>query len=385
MNQRTIAHAALLALTAASFAAAAPAGKVGVDNRSQSGACRPLATGPEFAMFRAAIVAEGHIIVPLNSFEAPDLVGLDAIIVRQPFLVGQEFSASEIAAIQAFIANDGGAYLFGEGGNQTNATTANFNDLVAPYGVVYDGSPNSPSSHTISNLVAHPVTTDVSSFGVDFQRSMASIASPAIDLTVNGGIDDALAAVAGARGNVVLGSDGSMWFDPGHGSMTPITFADNLILLENILDYIVGGSGECFLVFGAGFGAAPWAFSRWGHAFETQVDRVSGWYPVLMNDLPEFVVYDPPGDESYTGSDTLPWAPRGNWNFTVQVLMWNPGVFPTQPEQFTHGLAVFVSPTGDVRTIPYGRNQGGMKVWAETYHDARGRKILRFPFSVSGM
>ena len=71
-------------------------------------------------------------------------------------------------------------------------------------------------------------------------------------------------------------------------------------------------------------------------------------------------------------------------DFAVQVLMWNPQVFPGQPEQYTAGLYVSIQPDGSVLTAPYGTDLGGMAVWHEIDTNAAGQRVIRFPFSIPG-
>ena len=71
-------------------------------------------------------------------------------------------------------------------------------------------------------------------------------------------------------------------------------------------------------------------------------------------------------------------------DFAVQVLMWNPEVFPGQPEQYTAGLYVSIQPDGSVVTAPFGTDQGGMAVWHEIDTNAAGQRVIRFPFSIPG-
>lgn len=78
-------------------------------------------------------------------------------------------------------------------------------------------------------------------------------------------------------------------------------------------------------------------------------------------------------------------APIGSQEFTVQVMMWNPQVFPQLPERTTHVLAVKVFPGGRVVAAPFGTSVDGMTMWAETDVDASGRKVLRFPFDIPGL
>ena len=70
--------------------------------------------------------------------------------------------------------------------------------------------------------------------------------------------------------------------------------------------------------------------------------------------------------------------------FAVQVLMWNPQVFPSLPEQCTAGLFVSVQLDGSVLSAPYGTNVGGMQIWHEISTNAAGQKVIRFPFSIPG-
>ena len=72
-------------------------------------------------------------------------------------------------------------------------------------------------------------------------------------------------------------------------------------------------------------------------------------------------------------------------DFAVQVLMWNPEVFPGQPEQYTAALYVSIQPDGTLLTRPYGTDQGGMQIWHEIDTNAAGQTIIRFPFSIPGL
>ena len=70
--------------------------------------------------------------------------------------------------------------------------------------------------------------------------------------------------------------------------------------------------------------------------------------------------------------------------FAVQVVMWNPSVFPGMPEQFTAGLYVQVQADGSVVATPYGDDQGGLEIWHEVTTDDDGQPVIRFPFSIPG-
>jgi hypothetical protein len=67
-----------------------------------------------------------------------------------------------------------------------------------------------------------------------------------------------------------------------------------------------------------------------------------------------------------------------------EVLMWNPEVFPGQPEQYTAGLNVSIQPDGSVVTARYGTDVGGMAIWHEIDTNVAGQTVIRFPFSIPG-
>ncbi len=166
---------------------------------------------------------------------------------------------------------------------------------------------------------------------------------------------------------------------------------------------------ECFLVLGNGAGTVG-SFTMIDHTFTTQVGEVDQWWSVLMEDIPEFVIWEAPpsfratvqglGSAGSGAQQPLGGAGAGSGFgsghlvsleddplpqvFFAQVLMWNPQVFPSNPEQYTHGLAVTVMPNGRVFTAPYGNSDGGLTLWAETEWNDQGQKVLRLPFSIPG-
>lgn len=150
---------------------------------------------------------------------------------------------------------------------------------------------------------------------------------------------------------------------------------------------------ECYLVIGDASGAA--LFGSVGHLFQTQLQSVQASHAVLMEDIPEFVLPDlwalasagslgaGPAPGAPVGPQLLPpWAWDGE--FAVQILLWNPAVFPELPEQCSYGLRVRVLPGGGVLSAPFGTGTG-IEVWAETDVNAQGQPVLRFPFTVPGV
>ncbi len=222
-------------------AASARAGMIGLDARHGYTSGSFVLHG-SFEAFRDTFSQEGHVIVPLESFLSSDLQGLDGLVLHQPYTqnIDLGFSGAEIESIHRFVESGGGVLIHGDGGAGSDLRTPNLNLLSEPYGIVYAGMPSEANSHTIVEFHVHPITEGVSIVGFDYQRILQVIQSPAIDLTVLSGADDSIAVVdgTGGAGNVVFVSDGSGWTNEGSGSMTPITYGDNQLLLRNILRHI---------------------------------------------------------------------------------------------------------------------------------------------------
>ena len=130
----------------------------------------------------------------------------------------------------------------------------------------------------------------------------------------------------------------------------------------------------CSLVLGGGRGPGP--FSGAGHTWTTHLSGIKSSYAVLLDDIPSFQI-----PSSLTKVRTA--APLRIARFTAQVLMWNPAVFPGNPEQFTEELDVPVWSSGRVTTRRYG-TKDGMDIGMEIYRGADGERYLRFPFSILG-
>ena len=216
---------------------------IGLDSRNGMYDSTIFATGDEYDTFRATITSLGHTIVPVSSFETEDLVGLDCLMIKQPYAGNSPtgFSDSEISAIHDFVDTGGGLVVHAEGGTGSEDFVYNLNSLVSPYGVVYADLATANSGVVITGFVAHPVTNSVNMIGVDYQRKLISITSPAIDLTIKSGEYNVLAVVngAGGAGNVVMLSDTTLWKDPEAGSNYSIISGDNRLLLENIVQFTV--------------------------------------------------------------------------------------------------------------------------------------------------
>jgi hypothetical protein len=226
------------------LAVALPAGAktVGIDARHGYSADSILATSSSFSIFRNTIVSAGHTIVPKASFNAGDLAGLDALILNQPYEQNSPagFSAGERTAIHEFVAEGGGLMVHAEGGR--GFLHDNLRSLVNPYGISYLSRATCADGRTVTGFVPHPVTAGLTSIGVDYQRRLTRTDWPAIRLTIESGSyeDNVLAAVngVGGSGNIVFLTDTGLWHDPDPASDRPITFGDNLLLLENAVAFI---------------------------------------------------------------------------------------------------------------------------------------------------
>lgn len=143
---------------------------------------------------------------------------------------------------------------------------------------------------------------------------------------------------------------------------------------------------ECHLVVGQGQGSDP--FTAFGHTWTTQVEGIVEHYPVWLDDIPEFVLPGfvpngrgvPTGHRQVHGQQAM--VPVAEYH--VEVVMWNPQVFPSNPEQNSNGLSVTVWANGDVTAVTYGQRDG-MSISYEVVTQPNGVRTLRFPFSIDGL
>jgi hypothetical protein len=152
------------------------------------------------------------------------------------------------------------------------------------------------------------------------------------------------------------------------------------------VDYITTGNpcSECFLVFGSGDGDS--VFDSNLHDFDVQVDGVFASMDVLMDQLGRV-----PLERVLRYAGTQEARLVQNWNqqpepaFYVQVVMWNPFVFPSQPEQSSQGMAVTVLPDGHVYGTLYGSQVGGVQIQQPREVSIDGRRWIEFPFVIEGL
>ena len=215
------------------FATQLSAAVIGVDNVHSFDADGFMASGSDFDDLRALITDLGHTIVPLSSFGAADLAGLDGAILMNPFEQNTHsfYTVPERTAVQglagnraaflsdkslftdedagsdfpitfgsnqrllenivgyvaaggvAFFADDGGGFLI-----------SNYNQMVAPYGIEFADSPVDGVGHIVDAFLPHPLTAGLTEVGMDFQLPI-TVSGAALDLTVGSGSDNILAVV----------------------------------------------------------------------------------------------------------------------------------------------------------------------------------------------
>ena len=141
---------------------------------------------------------------------------------------------------------------------------------------------------------------------------------------------------------------------------------DTLFLLDTNLP-----AAECFLVLGSAVGAE--AFNAGNHTWTTQLSDVLLSYPVTLDDTPAI----PIGRGKLRQLQPFPVG-----TFAAQVLMWNPEVFPANPEQYSSALEVWLWSDGTATVVNHGTSDG-LQIGIETYTDA-GTRYLRFPFTIDG-
>ena len=75
------------------------------------------------------------------------------------------------------------------------------------------------------------------------------------------------------------------------------------------------------------------------------------------------------------------WMTDGH--LAVQVVMWNPQVFPTNAEQWSQALSVTFWSDGTLSAIPSG-TRNGMDISMEIVRVGGGVQLVRFPFGIDG-
>lgn len=121
---------------------------------------------------------------------------------------------------------------------------------------------------------------------------------------------------------------------------------------------------ECHMLFGAAPGNTPQIV--FGHLYDTQLGGVRRFYPVTMIDMPSFPVNQLPPQ------------------FTMQVVMYNPTVFPANPSQWSQALTVHNLGGGQINSVLSG-TLNGIHVSSNVFTTPTGQVRVNFPFTIDGM
>jgi len=124
---------------------------------------------------------------------------------------------------------------------------------------------------------------------------------------------------------------------------------------------------ECHQLVGTGGGGSD--LTIFGHLFHTDLSQVRRTWPVTMVRRPSL---------------RIPAILTGELRFSVQTLMHNPHVFPTNPDQWSRRLQVAVHP-GQWITSGLVGTENGIHQTVTTYVGDDGHVYMTFPFTIDGM
>jgi len=233
--------------------------------------------------------------------------------------------------------------------------TSNFGNsgdfLVGDYSFVESGGAALPSSSSGVSIGGGSYNQSFTSGGVAWTDGQ------------NGINNTAMSAISGPQGDWCVNFYD--WAGGDSGGFTGVTVCGET------------DGNECYLTIGSGPGDA--SFTPDDVTIQTNLDNVDLHYAVLLNSMPEFVIPSVrPAVFGNNGSVRL--TQRPTRSFAVQVQMYNPEVFPTNPHHHSNGLLVNIDNLGNVNTVSFG--SGTMSVWAQTGTNHSGERIVKFPFTM---
>ncbi|MBL8863793.1 MAG: hypothetical protein JNK02_17520 [Planctomycetes bacterium] len=126
-------------------------------------------------------------------------------------------------------------------------------------------------------------------------------------------------------------------------------------------------TAECHQLVGRGGTGSD--VTLFGHLYHTHLTSVRSWWPVTMTDRPNLRV---------------PNLSTGQINFSVQTVMYNPQMFPTNPQQWSQRLRITVLPGFLVHGELFD-TMNGIHQFLATYTDPLGNVYMTFPFSIDGL
>jgi len=150
---------------------------------------------------------------------------------------------------------------------------------------------------------------------------------------------------------------------PGSGV---VRITDGAGLTRDCPANLIGAECHLFL----GFGPGGSSTTIHGHPYWSQMSSVRWTYPVTTQQFPSFLA-----------PSSLPYATRP---LRVQVHMWNPTMFPSNPQQWSQVVTIRGAP-GGTNTVEYSGSSNGITIQAQFFSDADGVLRMRFPFQIAGM
>ena len=154
---------------------------------------------------------------------------------------------------------------------------------------------------------------------------------------------------------------------------TEITLAELVKAIESCEATI---PNECWLFLGQGSGQA--AVTVDGVTFVTQMASVDQSHEVTMTEFPAFAL------------PARTQGPRGLWHvdrpmvLSAQVVMYNPGLFPQNPSQWSQRMVVYVAPNEQPDVTWHG-TLNGIHITYATYFGPDGKWYIHFPFTIDNL
>jgi hypothetical protein len=133
---------------------------------------------------------------------------------------------------------------------------------------------------------------------------------------------------------------------------------------------------ECWMVAGRGAGSATAHVDGWD--LPTQLSNVVTQWEVTMDDFPAFAM-----PTRHQGNSGL-WKVDRPMVMSVQVLMYNPEVFPDNPTQWSQRLDVYVAPN-EQPIVSWNGTLNGVHINYATFVGADGKWYVHFPFAIDGL
>ncbi len=124
---------------------------------------------------------------------------------------------------------------------------------------------------------------------------------------------------------------------------------------------------ECHQLAGTGGGGSDVAI--FGHLFHTDLSSVRRTWPVTMERHPIF---------------NVPNLTSGELRFSLQTVMYNPQMFPQNPEQWSERTEVTIRPGWSVQGV-WMSPANGMHQLVVTHQQPNGQVTMAFPFTIDGM